>query len=87
LIVYETIETPQAVSKKYDGILFFSPSAVRSFFAKNTLKEETKIFAIGKTTADEVKSFSNNPMVISEIPDTEKLIGEVIKYFSEIKTV
>lgn len=80
LIVYETIETPQIVSKKYDGILFFSPSAVRSFFSKNTLKEETKIFAIGKTTADEVKSFSNNTIVISEIPDTEKLIGEVIKY-------
>jgi uroporphyrinogen-III synthase len=87
LIVYETIETPQIVSKKYDGILFFSPSAVRSFFAKNKLKEETKIFAIGKTTAEEVKKISNNTMVVSEIPDTEKLIGEVIKYFSAIKTV
>ena len=87
LIVYETIETPQIVSKKYDGILFFSPSAVRSFFVKNKLKEETKIFAIGKTTAEEVKIFSNNTTVISEIPDTEKLIGEVIKYFSAIKTV
>jgi uroporphyrinogen-III synthase len=87
LIVYETIETPQTVSKKYDGILFFSPSAVKSFFVKNHLEEETKIFAIGKTTAEETKKFSNNTMVVSEIPDTEKLIGEVIKYFSAIKTV
>jgi uroporphyrinogen-III synthase len=87
LIVYKTIEKPQTVSKKYDGILFFSPSGVKSFFVKNHLKEETKIFAIGKTTAHEVKSFSNNTIVISEIPDTEKLIGDVIKYFSAIKTV
>ena len=87
LIVYNTIEKPQIVSKKYDGILFFSPSAVRSFFSTNNLEEETVIFTIGKTTAEEVKNFSNNTMVVSEIPDTAKLISEVIKYFSAIKTV
>jgi len=85
LIVYKTIEKPQTVSKKYDGILFFSPSGVRSFFAKNKLDTTTQIFSIGKTTAEEVKNFSNNTIVISEIPDTGKLIGEVIKYFSTIK--
>jgi uroporphyrinogen-III synthase len=87
LVVYQTTETPQIVSKKYDGILFFSPSAVRSFFVKNNLEARTQIFAIGKTTADEVKSFSNNSIVISEIPGIENLIAEVIKYFSPIKTV
>lgn len=87
LIVYNTIEKPHIVSKKYDGILFFSPSAVRSFFSTNNLEEETVIFTIGKTTATEVKHFSNNTMVISDIPDTEKLIHAVIKYFSAIKTV
>ncbi|MGN6542458.1 MAG: uroporphyrinogen-III synthase [Ginsengibacter sp.] len=87
LIVYNTIENPQTVSKTYDGILFFSPSAVRSFFAKNNLKTETTVFTIGKTTAAEVKKFSNNTIVISDIPDTGKLINEVIKYFNTIKTV
>ncbi len=87
LIVYNTTEKPQIVSKRYDGILFFSPSAVRSFFSKNTLEEHTVIFTIGKTTGAEVKKFSNNTMVISDIPDMEKLINEVIKYFSAIKTV
>ena len=48
---------------------------------------KTQIFAIGKTTADEVKTFSNNSMVISEIPATENLVDEVIKYFTTIKTV
>ena len=87
LIVYNTIEKPQTVSKNYHGILFFSPSAVRSFFSNNNLKTETTVFAIGKTTAAEVKKFSNNTIIISDIPDTEKLINEVIQYFSAIKTV
>ena len=87
LIVYNTIEKSQTVSKTYDGILFFSPSAVRSFFSNNNLKTETTVFAIGKTTAAEVKKFSNNTIIISDIPDTEKLINEVIQYFNAIKTV
>ena len=87
LVVYQTIETPQIISKKYDGILFFSPSAVRSFFAKNKLEATTQIFSVGKTTADEINFFSNNPIMISEIPASENLIAEVIKHFSSIKTV
>ena len=85
LIVYNTIETPQTVTKKYDGILFFSPSAARSFFEENKISSETNLFAIGKTTAAELKNYSNNRTVISEIPDTQKLIAEVIKYFRPIK--
>jgi uroporphyrinogen-III synthase len=87
LVVYRTVEKPQIVSKKYDGILFFSPSAVRSFFAKNKPDTTSQIFATGKTTNEEVKRFLHNKTVISEIPGTEKLIDEVIKYFSAIKTV
>ncbi len=87
LVVYETIETPQIVSKYYHGILFFSPSAVRSFFAKNKLDTTTEIFSIGKTTANEVKMFSKNSIKISEIPATENLIDEVINYFIATKTV
>jgi len=87
LVVYETIEKPKFVSKNYDAILFFSPSAVRSFFSSNKIKEETILFAIGKTTAEEVKLSTNAKTIIAEMPDQEKLIGEVIKYFSSIKTL
>lgn len=86
-VVYNTIEKQHSVSKKYDGILFFSPSAVRSFFATNKLETTTQIFSIGKTTADEIKMFSKNSIIISEIPSVENLIHEVIKYFASIKTV
>jgi uroporphyrinogen-III synthase len=87
LIVYKTIGKPQTVSKHYDGILFFSPSAVRSFFEKNRFDATTQIFSIGKTTTDEIKMFSNTSIIISETPSIENLIGQVIKYFSAIKTV
>jgi uroporphyrinogen-III synthase len=87
LIVYKSIGKPQTVSKHYDGILFFSPSAVRSFFEKNRLDATTQIFSIGKTTTDEIKMFSNTSIIISESPSIENLIGQVIKYFSAIKTV
>lgn len=85
IIVYQTIESPQSISKNYDGILFFSPSAVKSFFAKNKIHSETILFAIGKTTAEEVKNYSNNKIIISDIPNTQRLIAEVIKYFSNKK--
>lgn len=32
IIVYQTNEIPVKVDEKYNGILFFSPSAVKSFF-------------------------------------------------------
>ena len=34
IVVYQTIATPHKIENVYDGILFFSPSAVESFFAK-----------------------------------------------------
>ncbi|MEO6894692.1 MAG: uroporphyrinogen-III synthase [Ginsengibacter sp.] len=87
LLVYQTIENAQSVSKNYKGILFFSPSAARSFFAKNKIDSETILFAIGKTTAGELKNYSNNKIIISDIPETKQLIAEVIKHFSAIKNI
>jgi uroporphyrinogen-III synthase len=87
IVLYETVEIPLISDKDFDGILFFSPSAVRSFFVKNKLNTTTQIFAIGRTTADEVKRFSKNSIIIPQIPETENLIDEVIKYFAAIKTV
>jgi uroporphyrinogen-III synthase len=56
IVVYQTIEVPHKITKDYYGILFFSPSAVRSFFKTNKLSEKTIAFAIGNTTA--IKSLS-----------------------------
>ena len=81
ITVYHTATIPQKVEKKYNGILFFSPSAVKSFFQKNKPNGQTVLFAIGKTTANEIKNFSENKIVISEEPDKRKFLEKVISYF------
>lgn len=86
LIVYQTIETPKAVSKHYDGIFFFSPSGVRSFFSANTITNAVQFFAIGNTTANEIKAFTKLPVLISPHPDKEELVSMAIKHFTTIKT-
>ncbi len=83
IVVYKTIETPELLSKSYDAILFFSPSAVQSFFSKNTISEGTQIFAIGATTADAAKSFSNKLIIVAEKPGKENLVNLAIKHYSK----
>jgi uroporphyrinogen-III synthase len=79
--VYETVETPQAVSKEYDGILFFSPSGVNSFFSVNNIKADTVLFAIGKTTAAAAEQRTANKIIVSETPSKEQLVLQAMQYF------
>lgn len=83
LIVYETIETPAAIDKPYDAILFFSPSAVKSFFSKNKIAEKTIFFAIGNTTANTIKQFVKNHIIVSDFPAKDQLVDKAITFFSE----
>jgi uroporphyrinogen-III synthase len=82
VIVYETIETPVKIEKTYQGILFFSPSAARSFFSINKIDTATVLFAIGKTTAEELRKFSNNKILVGENPNKEQLAEKAIEYVS-----
>jgi uroporphyrinogen-III synthase len=71
------------IDKVYDGILFFSPSAVESFFSKNKLPEQTVLFAIGNTTAKTIhRRYCNNRIMISDQPGKDELIEQAIEYFS-----
>jgi len=81
IMVYHTIATPHAISKQYNGILFFSPSAVNSFFAKNKITGNTMLFAIGTTTAAAIKNHSSAGIIISDTADKEYLVEKVINYF------
>ncbi|MEO5782946.1 MAG: uroporphyrinogen-III synthase [Ginsengibacter sp.] len=86
IVVYETLETPQKLSRKvYHGILFFSPSAVKSFFSLNKISEQTQIFAIGKTTADAIHQHTNKDLIIAEVPAEDEMIEKVIAHFSTTK--
>jgi uroporphyrinogen-III synthase len=81
--VYKTIETPELLTKSYDAILFFSPSAVQSFFSKNRISDSTQIFAIGSTTADAAESFSRKPIIVAEKPGKENLVDLAIRHYSK----
>lgn len=81
VVVYNTNETPVLITKKYNGILFFSPSAVQSFFSINKVDEETQLFAIGSTTAKAIQQFNKKNVVISYSPSKENLVKQMIAHF------
>jgi uroporphyrinogen-III synthase len=81
--VYTTIQTPVAIEKNYDGVIFFSPSAVHSFFSLNTVPVEVVLFAIGKTTTATIQTYCTNKVVTSEWPGKEQMVDLAIQYFTE----
>jgi uroporphyrinogen-III synthase len=85
IVVYRTLATPEQTLKHYDGILFFSPSAVESFFSANTIDNNSIVFAIGSTTATAVKQRVNNQIVVADKPGKEALVKKMLKYFSKEK--
>lgn len=83
IIVYKTTLVPRALKRSYDGVLFFSPTAVESFFQLNKPASETVMFAIGNTTAGAIQSRCGNPVVVSELPGKENLLKKAISYFNQ----
>lgn len=81
IIVYETIETPTTIDRHYDGILFFSPSAVHSFFSMNTIPTLTVLFSIGKTTSTTLQTYCSNKIITSEWPGKEQVLDTAVRYF------
>ena len=88
IVVYQTIATPRKIEKKYNGVLFFSPSAVQSFFQTNQLDDQIVLFTIGNTTANEIKKYlpageagSRHKIVVSDVPDKKNLFEKVSSYF------
>jgi uroporphyrinogen-III synthase len=78
--VYETNITSKKIKEKIDGILFFSPSAVESYFKWNTIKEEM-CFCIGETTAEALENKKVKNIIIADKPTVENVIDEVIEYY------
>lgn len=79
IVVYDTLPLPKKIEGFFEGVLFFSPSAVKSFCSKNELKDSTA-FCIGKTTASEVKKYTQN-FITANRPSIENVIVQVVKHF------
>src|SRR5450432_4163820 len=80
LIVYETRLTPEQLIDKPDAILFFSPTAVRSFFSMNVLSPETIVFAMGTSTAKALDQCTGNPVIISPQADKVFVFDMALQY-------
>ncbi|MBL7737052.1 MAG: uroporphyrinogen-III synthase [Chitinophagaceae bacterium] len=83
IVVYHTQLTPVNIQEPFDGIAFFSPSAVESFFSLNSLPEKAVCFAIGKTTAASIGDFTANPIIISGDTAEQKMIATIKNYFDQ----
>lgn len=79
--VYTTTIIKNRIKKNYDGILFFSPGAAEGFFAVNNINNKTILFAIGNTTADEIKKHSGNKIVVSDKAEKKYLAEKMIEFF------
>jgi uroporphyrinogen-III synthase len=82
-VVYRTVETPVKVDKHYEGILFFSPSAVNSFFSMNEVAEDVVLFAIGDTTAKAISNKTSNEVVVCDTQSKDEVLRQAINYFQQ----
>jgi uroporphyrinogen-III synthase len=82
--VYETTLNPVEIKPEVDGILFFSPSGVQSFLAKNDIGEEV-CFCIGETTAAAIPGNARH-VVIAGKPSVDNVIVRCVKYFGKMET-
>lgn len=74
VVVYKTEFNEMTVTnKKYEAILFYSPSAVQAFRNSGgfTQKDLPELFAIGNTTAEELSIESGKHVHVSPQADTE----------------
>lgn len=83
IILYKTVATPVHLEETFDAVLFYSPSAVQSFFAANELPEKTVCFSIGLTTKSSIKGLTKNRVVSSPVPEMDQLLDTVIEYFQQ----
>ncbi len=83
VVVYNTRLNHHNIDSYYDGILFFSPSAVQSYFETNTISENTVCFAFGRSTMNKLSENTDNPIILNTTPDQQAMLLELNKYFKK----
>lgn len=83
-ILYSTVLTPHKIdnAKDLDGILFFSPTGVESFFKTNNTHQTTNYFCLGDTTKKKLNEMGVKNVYTSEKP-SEKLLVELAINFEQ----
>jgi len=77
--VYKTELHPIKLVSNVDAILFFSPSAVKSYLQNNTIQEQI-CFCIGTTTAAALKGYTTR-IEIAQHPTIHEVLEKCITYY------
>ncbi|MFZ5971489.1 MAG: uroporphyrinogen-III synthase [Bacteroidota bacterium] len=85
LVAYRTDWTPVKITPAYDGLIFFSPSAVDSFLSQNAL-HQVPCFCIGATTSDHAQKKGYKETIAAAAPSEEFLLKKLIAYYSKDTT-
>ena len=80
--VYNTLHAPRYFETVFDGVLFFSPSAVLSYQKSNSWNSQTHGFCIGSSTAETLKKITSN-YSIAELPNDQKLLKSINQYYTQ----
>ena len=85
--VYYTSLTSEKIKDiaTFNGIVFYSPSAVDSFFRSNQIDKNMPVFCIGATTGTYLRKLIPNVVTQSSEPGSELLIKGIKDYFYEEK--
>ena len=80
--VYQTTLTPKKINSNINGVLFLSPSAVKSFITLNKSKDKIA-FCIGETTATEAKKYFDEVQT-SNNNSLESSLKFILKYYKNV---
>lgn len=86
IIVYTTRLMPVKTTEAYRGVLFFSPSAVKSYFSLNKFSVNMAAFSIGHTTSAAIRQYTDQPILTTQRPSAELVLNMVYDYFENLKT-
>ena len=90
IVTYETHKNERTFNQTFDGVLFYSPSGVQSYFNKNkTLPSPSgeglgvRCFCIGETTATEARKHTNQ-VIVSNATTIESTIAKAVNTLKKL---
>jgi uroporphyrinogen-III synthase len=83
--LYNTIPKPVKIGGVYQAVLFFSPSAVESFFMKNSWESYRVAVGVGETTAGCLRSRQVEKIIIADKPGEIETMKALSSYIDEVK--
>jgi uroporphyrinogen-III synthase len=82
-LVYKTELTPHKIIREYEAVLFFSPSAVESFFMVNFWERKMVAVSIGRTTFEKLKMAGVETILLADEPNERAMLAKLDEYLKD----